>query len=319
MNDPEWLQKPYDKNFIRDLLKEVAENDEYGLQPWYHVHKAKSTSLTLDGEPLQKVNRIVMVKEGPTMGTLSYKSPSKDERAKIYCDLKSGAAKTLDDLIILGKDIVITEEEFYDEPRSEEYDYATIELKTKTKYVKRQKIKPIFENVDKLDTSSGIRMLQKTTDFKGNDVYKPALDGAVTDIEFYHHTAKIFDAQYIGYPLKSNQEEYVPLKMMKRGTTVTGYTSNICKVVNTAKEVDEFDRSELDLEAYALWAEDLLSGWKVSADFPALNMKKVDDFVGGSKKAASSSKKMAKKGLALQILEDLYSGMREQLLEVAEA
>ena len=119
--------------------------------------------------------------------------------------------------------------------------------KQKTKYVKRQKIKPIFENVDKLDTSSGIRMLQKTTDFKGNDVYKPALDGAVTDIEFYHHTAKIFDAQYIGYPLKSNPEEYVPLKMMKRGTTVTGYTSNICKVVNTAKEVDEFDRSELDL------------------------------------------------------------------------
>ena len=48
-------------------------------------------------------------------------------------------------------------------------------------------------------------------------------------------------------------------------------------------------------------------------------MKKVDDFVGGSKKSASSSKKMTKKGLALQILEDLYSGMREQLLEVAEA
>ena len=319
MNDPDWLQKPYDKSFIRELLKEVAENDEYGLQPWYHVHKAKSTSLTLDDEPLQKVNRIVMVKEGPTMGTISYKSPSKDDRAKIYCDVKNGVAKTLDDLVLFEKDIVVTEEEFYDQPRSEEYDYSTIELKTKTKYIKRRKIRPVFENIDKLDTSATIKMLKKTVDFKGNDVYEVVPDFAVNDIEFYHHTAKAFDAQYIGYPLKSNKDEYAPLKMLKRGTTVTGYTSNICKVVNTAKEVEEFDRSELDLEAYALWAEDLLSGWKVSADFPALNMKKVDDFVGGSKKAASSSKKLSKKGLALQILSDLYSGMREQLLEASES
>ena len=100
--------------------------------------------------------------------------------------------------------------------------------------------------------------------------------------------------------------------MVKAGENVTGYTSTICKLVNTAQEVEEFDRSQLDLEAYARWAEDLLEGWKISADFEELGMKKVDDTVG-EKTEQSSSKRVSKKDISISIVEDLYSNMVEIL------
>jgi len=73
-----------------------------------------------------------------------------------------------------------------------------------------------------------------------------------------------------------------------------------------AKEVEEFDRSELDLEAYARWAEDLLEGWKISADFDELGMKKVDDAV---KEESKTVQKTSRKGLAIEMIEDLYNQM----------
>lgn len=312
MNDPDWLQKPYDRTIIRNLLEEIVKDDEIGLQPWYHVHKAKSIFLTLGGKKLQKVNRIVMVKDGEKLGTLQSKSPSKSDRTKIFCDLRNGVAKSLDDVRLLGKDEIIAEEEFYDEPRSDDYEYFEEKMKTKTKYIKRQIIKPEFVGLEKMDLTRPIKILIKETDLKNNDIFKVVEEEMPMISEtLYEALSKSKNATYIGYPSKSDPNEYLPLKMVKAGENVTGYTSTICKLVNTAKEVEEFDRSELDLEAYALWAEDLLEGWKISADFEELGMKKVDDTV---KEGNETVKKTSRKGLAIEMIEDLYKQMLESLV-----
>ena len=119
----------------------------------------------------------------------------------------------------------------------------------------------------------------------------------------YEALSKSMKATYIGFPSKSDPKTYIPLKIIKAGENVTGYPSTTCKIVNTAQEVEEFDRSNLDLEAYAIWAEDLLKGWKASADFPELGMKKVDDTV---REEPKSSRRVSRKDLALEILESAY-------------
>lgn len=313
MNDPDWLQKPYDRNVIRDLLQEIVKNDEIGLQPWYHVHKAKSIFLTLNGKKLQKVNRIVMVKDGDKLGTLQSKSPSKSDRTKIFCDLRNGVVKDLSEIVLDGKEIVIDETEFYDIPRSDNFTYYDVKMKTKTKYVKREIVKPEFVDLDKMDLTKPIKMLIKETDLKNNDIFR-VVDEEMPRISetLYEALSKSKNATYIGFPSKADPTVYLPLKMVKAGENVTGYTSTICKLVNTAQEVEEFDRSQLDLEAYARWAEDLLEGWKISADFEELGMKKVDDTVG-EKTEQSSSKRVSKKDISISIVEDLYSNMVEIL------
>lgn len=307
MNDPEWLRKPYDPTVIRDLLKKVVEDDEIGLQPWYHVHKAKSIYLTLDGERLQKVNRIVMVKDGKKLGTLQSKSPTKAERSKIFCELRDGSSKSIEDIRIYGKEEIIAEEQYYDEPHLENYEYYEIKMKTKTKYARKEIIKPDFVDLDKMDLTKPIKILRKEEDFKGTVSYIPVEEELPFMTEaMYEALSKSNSATYIGYPIKADPTEYMPLKMMKTGENVTGYTSTVCELVNTAKEVAEFDRSRLDLEAYALWAEDLLENWKASADFPELGMIKVDDSV---RKVENSAKRVSKKSLALDILSDVYANL----------
>lgn len=311
MNDEDWLQKPYDPSIIRNLLKEIAEDDEIGLQPWYHVHKAKSIFLTLNGQKLQKVNRIVMVKDGDKLGTLQAKSPSKSERTKIFCDLRNGLSN-LEEIVILGKDEVISEEEYYDQPRSEDYEYREHKMKTKTKYLKCKKIRPEFVDLHKMDTTKPIKMLTKVEDAATREErFEPFVEEMPTFTEsLYDALSKSMKATYIGFPSKDDPSKYLPLKMIKAGENVTGYTSTICKVVNTAQEVEEFDRSNLDLEAYALWAEDLLEGWKVSADFEELGMRKIDDTIRQEQK---SSKKVSKRSLAIEVLTDAYSSIYETL------
>ena len=311
MNDEDWLQKPYDPSKIRDLLQKIAEDDEIGLQPWYHVHKAKSIFLTMDGKKLQKVNRIVMVKEGGKLGTLQAKSPSKSERSKIFCDLRNGVA-TLDTIELVGKDEVISETEYYDEPRSEDYIYREIKMKTKTKYVKSQKIFPEFVGLDKMDTSKPIKMLTKVEDAANREErFEPFSEEMPTFTDsLYDALSKSMKATYIGFPSKDEPDKYLPLKMVKAGENVTGYTSTTCKIVNTAQEVEDFDKSNLDLEAYALWAENLLEGWKVSADFPELGMKKIDDTIREEEK---SSRRVSRKDLAYNMLVDAYSSVYDKL------
>lgn len=304
MNDEDWLKKPYDPSVIRNLLEEIVKDDEVGLQPWYHVHKAKSIFLTLNGEKLQKVNRIVMVKEGGKLGTLQAKSPAKSDRTRIFCSLRNHLA-TLDTIELQGEDEVITEEEYFDQPRSEDYTYREIKMKTKTKYVKSKRVFPEFVDLDKMDLTQPIKMLTKTEDeATRTETFVPFEEDMPSFTEtLYDALSKSMKATYIGYPSKKDKDVYIPLKMVKAGENVTGYTSTTCEIVNTAQEVEDFDRSNLDLEAYALWAEDLLQGWKASADFPELNMKKVDDTVRETEK---SKGRVSKKDLARQILGEMY-------------
>ena len=180
-------------------------------------------------------------------------------------------------------------------------------MKTKTKYARKEIVKPDFVDLDKMDLTKPIKILRKEEDFKGTVSYIPVEEELPFMTEaMYEALSKSNSATYIGYPIKADPTEYMPLKMMKTGENVTGYTSTVCELVNTAKEVADFDRSKLDLEAYALWAEDLLENWKASADFPELGMIKVDDSV---RKVENSAKRVSKKSLALDILSDVYANL----------
>lgn len=319
MNDSDWLQKPYDPSIIRNKLREIAENDEIDLQAWYHVHKAKSISLTLDGKKLQKVNRIVLTKLGGKLGTLQAKSPTKDQREKIFLDVRNGNVLNVTD-VKLPQDVQIIDETDYHTalwqyaPNSDthesikqfvvndvEYDY--VQMKKKKKFIKRQLMKPNFVGLDDMDLTSRMALLVKKDVPGVGEVYDPVVESLdVITKDLYDTFIEHSGATYIGYPSKKDPKVYLPLKMVKAGENVSGYTSKTCQVVNTAKEVDEFDKNQLDLEAYALWAENLLAKWKVSANSEELAMRKIDDVVVKSMKQS----RQTKASLAKSILEDAY-------------
>ena len=88
-------------------------------------------------------------------------------------------------------------------------------------------------------------------------------------------------------------------------SSLTGYKSDKGEALNTRKSLQDFDMSKLDLKAYTDWAEDLLSGWKVTADIPEIGLKACDDTVV-PRSASSRVSGGVKRARALAILEKMY-------------
>ena len=71
---------------------------------------------------------------------------------------------------------------------------------------------------------------------------------------------------------------YRPIEVWKP-TKLTNYTSNTGVLVNREADLENFDYSTIDVDAYTLWAAQLLDGWKVTGDIHELGVKRADDTV----------------------------------------
>lgn len=307
INQDDWLEKPYDPTFIRNLLEKIRDDESSPLDAWYYIHKAKASRLTLDGKLLQHVNRLVLVKEGGVLGTLSSANPKRSDATKIFVDSRHGIP--LEEIMLKKDKIAITEEEYlanHEIDKSHEYDKVITQTKTstKTKYYKYPLVKAEFADYSHLDTSKQIKALKKTVDSADNETFVPIDEDLTNPTEAYYATiSKAMGANYVGFPLKKDPTKYAPIKLMRYGEKVTGFTSQICKVLNMTDDLNNFDRQELDIEAYAKWAEDLLSGWKITCDFEEIGMKKADDTVV---QTVTKAKRLSKRDLALNAIESTY-------------
>lgn len=115
----------------------------------------------------------------------------------------------------------------------------------------------------------------------------------------------------VGLAVKVDDE----LRMVEswKESTLTGYTSNTGVVLNTAESLEEFDLTKIDLEAYLRWAEQLLAGWKVTADIPEIGLVSVDDTV--VEKVVK--KRITKADRALQVLDAAYQTAYERIMGIA--
>lgn len=68
MDDPQWLSTPYSRERLAGIVHDIYEGST-DAQPWYHIHAGSSVRhMTRNGEPLGKVNRVVLTREGDELG-----------------------------------------------------------------------------------------------------------------------------------------------------------------------------------------------------------------------------------------------------------
>lgn len=92
-----------------------------------------------------------------------------------------------------------------------------------------------------------------------------------------------------------------------RVTKIPGYTADKVQLLNNEADLANFDMSTLDLNAYLAWSEQLLQGWKITADIPDLNMTQCDDTVI----AKSTHTRLTKKDIELQKIRSLYDRAKD--------
>lgn len=269
--DEDWLQKPYDKKLMRDTVYRLHE-ESTDPEAWFHLHKGSNSSLlTVGGVRQSTINRVVLTK--PEFGddiALDRKSQLKKSDCKlVYNYVAEHPDATWDDL---NREFdIVWADEVYDA------DISTLCIGHK-----------VDENYEKVD---------KPLDINPDP-------GAFTSDEEFNDFWKSNSAASLVVKDPSNPDQWTALKSWREGS-LTGYTSNHGKILNTARELQEFDMSEIDVDAYVTWAENLLAGWKVSADIPEIGMKSIDDTV--REKKTASSKRPTKKQVARDIVKWLYS------------
>lgn len=258
--DDDWLQKPYDrerlKSYIEDILAKGAEH----RNAWFHTHVGTGAyRLTLNGERQARINRIVLTKEGHHLGGESLRALAKQHAAEVW---NAYALREVEDL----HDVKLTD-------------------------VKEVLYQNTFQNMDLTLDNVELSFIEKYT-IGREEFYKPLNTphelvftgvNAADDI-----TWKLIGSTTLGYKRPDGQWE--PIKLWKPSTSLNGYPSQTGLVLNTYEELNNFDYSQIDVDAYVNWAEELLKHWKSSADVPELGMKKVDDTVVQVKKKIRRTK-----------------------------
>lgn len=301
VENEDWLQTPYDPQVIRSYIEEQATKIQSveDLQAWYHVNiGTKARRFTVNGKPQQKINRVVLTKEGSKLGAEELRTLATQPMKEVSNQLLEGTAHTMRDITIPSLPEFEWESAIRDRKLSE-LEFAFI---VNNKINKRE---DNWESVsDELYTFE--TRIFKHEKEKLNGASKETLDKLKTEINNKVDLDKkllvALKNPTLGYRIKG-EEKWKPLKIWKPSSRPTGYTSIVGKTLNLRQDLIDFDPSELDLNAYIEWAEDLLSSWKSSADVPIVNMKSIDDTVREKVK----SSRVSKKSQALSLLTSIFT------------
>ncbi len=68
-NNESWLTEPYNRDIVLEHIKSVQI--KVTMLPFTMYSVAKARALTIDGKRVQKVNRVVLTRNGNTLGTQS--------------------------------------------------------------------------------------------------------------------------------------------------------------------------------------------------------------------------------------------------------
>lgn len=98
--DKDWLNKPYDRDKIKDRIVDVLENHPEAYQAWYHIFSGTSArKFVIDGKVGQHINRVLLTKEGSYLNSLSRSTISKKDRQQLIDHIVNSDYKTLNDII----------------------------------------------------------------------------------------------------------------------------------------------------------------------------------------------------------------------------
>lgn len=285
MNQEDWLQKPYDPTVIRNYIQEMSKDPDL-KEAWYHVYVGSgSRQLTIDGIPQQRINRLVMTETGKQFGTIQSRALTKAAFLEFYDLWYSGLS--LNEIAIKLNQ---SHKGKFFEVDSDEAHQKMIKFNDEILQCNHQNSEVFFGKKRKKYNEEIVeRQRPITKDLDVEQIYSQCEKGS----KLFIQRTDIDDAQPI------------EIKAWSHGDKLTGYPSRIGRSLNTADELESLDLNDLDLDAYIAWAEDLLSGWKITADIPDVGMISIDDTVVENK----SKKRMTKAETQIEMLKNIYLGL----------
>lgn len=288
-DDLDWLRKPYNRNRMKMFIIEQLMKAKENPNAWYHVHVGTSSRrLTLNGERQQKINRVVLTKRGEKLGGENLAQLSKEHFIKVwnaYVDksINSLAEITFDDLDGF---------QWSDDLLKQGLDLNNLRI----------------DFIIKDKQAKGEVFLPTNT----NKVHIPYIDDPTLDPEKYPTKKSVLDEQKLilesfastklGY-YDDSLQAWKPIKMWKPSSKIANYPATIGQTLNTAAELEAFNYSLIDVDAYTDWAEQLLKPWKATADVPEIGLKKIDDTVV---KTEAKPLRLSKKATEYARIEQLY-------------
>lgn len=271
-SDPQWLEKPYDKEKLTKLVYDLHAESETP-EAWYQIHVGSGASkLTVDGVRQSKINRVVMTKPefGSKLATERRAEPKKDEFFSLWNLGRAGksGAEIANELDIIWAD------------GSEDMDFSQIVFCVKTD-----------------DPLLGKKVPERLLDqpkgpFESHDEF----------IEYWKKSG----AATMAVPVGEGEDEHLVVPKIWREGSLTHYTSEWGQILNSTQSLKDFDMSQLDVDAYVRWSENLLDGWKQTADVPDLGMVAIDDTVV-EKASGGGSRRKTKRDKAIDMIEWLYA------------
>lgn len=274
--DEDWLYKPYDRERLKSYILEEYNRETFNPQAWYYIYSGtKSRRLLIDGIRQDKIARLVLTKNGQHLTNDTSSGLSKHHSVNVYHQLLHGNITKLSDV-----------KSFED---NQPYDWSNIDPDT-----------PIEDLEIKFVVNKNAGQSNKGTEYTPVDVETDYIEDVKN---FRYNTIGFFDTQ---------AQEWKPLKYWKK-SKMTHFTSDVGRNLPLEDNLRYFDKTELDIEAYLRWSENILDTWKVTNDLPQLNIEKLDDTVV---KEDTQAKKLTKYEQGVQMIYEMY-GLNTEEMEVA--
>lgn len=293
--DEDWLTKPYNKDRLREIIDEIYNDESVGLEAWYHIYSGtKSRRLLYDNEIQQKISRVIFTIDGKKISNETNQQFSKNTSHYLARQLQLNPDIKKDQLKMINIDGVPKLSGPFE---NLDFDMEDVKIDFVEKYQpdpsSPELWKPLGINIYNTDSNLILKyrsLGDSIEDEKENDQRK--IDGNALKILGYYDP---------------NSKQWYPFKMWKE-SKITGYTSDVGEIFNTAASLKNFDADKhIDLDAYFRWAEELLDNWKVTADIPEIGLISRDDTVIEGR----TTRRVTKKDVEIDILKSFY-GLKEK-------
>lgn len=243
MEDEDWNNKPYDRERLRSYILDEYNKEEFNPEAWYYIYTGtRSRRFLINDEIQDKVVRLIFTKNGQRLSNETASMLSKEHSINVYNQIRSGEFETFGDII-----------DFED---GESYQWANIDPDTRLEDV----------SIDFVQNKNRGRSNLGTE-------YQPV---GVKD-DYINPLDKDFMCNTIGF-LDEFSGEWKTLNRWKN-SKITHFTSVIGESLPYTEDLDNFNKEDIDIDAYLKWAENILDTWKVTNDIPQLNIKKLNDVV----------------------------------------
>ena len=303
-DDPDWLKKPFDRDRLKSYI--IAALKEQSPSAWFQIYAGTTKRrLLINGVPQQRIDRVILTTDGDHLSNEARSALDQQSSLELMQKWFNHDVQSLADTQLTIK--TPTGQRVLDIPKwagnVTDVDLDKLDLAVIKKNKAREKVgEEDCWDVQHLDAEA-VKSLVFDADKTKDSHYFKNMFSSRGDSPYKWETA-----WHVGYRDPDAQGFYRPIEVWKP-TKLTNYTSDTGVLVNREADLENFDYSKIDVDAYTLWAAQLLDGWKVTGDIPELHVKQADDTVIAKK----THKRQTKKAVAADMLESIMTQQLELL------